>query len=45
MHASLGVYLVVKGFRPSPITIGMIMAAHEDATADGVVRQAGGRSA
>jgi hypothetical protein len=33
---SLGVYLVVKGFRPSPITIGMTRVAHEDATADGV---------
>jgi hypothetical protein len=28
---SLGVYLVVKGFRPSPITIGMTRAAHEAA--------------
>ena len=34
---SLGVYLVVKGFRPSPITVGMTTAAHEDAAVGEVV--------
>lgn len=34
---SLGIYLVVKGFRHSPITIGMTGAGHEDATLDGIV--------
>jgi hypothetical protein len=29
---SLGVYLIVKGFRPSPITAGMTTARYQDAT-------------
>ncbi|OLT00487.1 hypothetical protein BJF90_34820 [Pseudonocardia sp. CNS-004] len=34
---SLGVYLVVRGFKPSPITVGMTRAADGDATMHGIV--------
>ena len=28
---SFGVYLIVKGFKPSPVTAGMVAPAHVDA--------------